>query len=67
MPYKIIYIKGEKRPWKIKNKDRNEVVGSSTSKASAEASIRARMGSENEKDALRRYVRSRKKETRKGR
>lgn len=67
MPYKIKYVKGAKRPWKIVNKDRNEVVGSSTSKASAEASIRARMGAENDQDNLRHYVKSRKKATRKGR
>ncbi len=42
MPYTIRYVKGSSRPWKIVNKDRNEVVGSSTSKAAAQASIRAR-------------------------
>jgi len=67
MPYKIRYVKGAERPWKIVNKDHNEVVGSSTSKASAEVSIRARMGAEKDQDNLRHYVRSRKKATKKGR
>ena len=67
MPYAIRYVKGSDRPYKIVNKDRNEIVGSSTSKASAEASIRARMGAENDQDNLRHYVRDRKKATKKGR
>ena len=66
MPYTIRYEKGAKRPYKIVNKDRDEVVGSSTSRADAEASVRARMGAENSSDHLRHYVRSRKKATRKG-
>lgn len=45
MPYRIVKRTGAK-PWKIINKDRNEVVGSSTSKAKAEASARARMAGE---------------------
>ena len=45
MPYKIVKRTGAK-PWKIVNKDRNEVVGSSTTKAKAEASARARMAGE---------------------
>lgn len=49
MPYKIRKVKGSKRPHKIVNKDRNEVVGSSTSKKNAEASIRARLSGEHSK------------------
>jgi len=66
MPYAIRYVKGEKRPWKIINKDRNEVVGSSTNKADAEASVRARTSAENDQDNMRHYIRSRKKATSKG-
>ena len=65
MPYRIEKRKGP-RPYKIINTDRNEVVGSSTSKAMAEMSIRHREGAENESDSLRHYVRSRKKATSKG-
>ena len=39
-------MKGEKRPWKIVKEDTGEVVGSSTSKADAEASMRARYAAE---------------------
>ena len=42
MPYTIRYEKGSKKPWKIVNLDTNKVVGSSATKAKAEASIRAR-------------------------
>ena len=66
MPYETKYVKGAKRPWKIVNTDRKEVVGSSNTKANAEASIRARTGAENDQDSLRHYVRSRKKATKKG-
>lgn len=41
MPYKIAKRGGEK-PYKIINKDTGKVVGSSTSRAKAEASARAR-------------------------
>ena len=41
MPYKIVKRSGEK-PYKIINIDKKKQVGSSTSKAKAEASIRAR-------------------------
>lgn len=41
MPYSIIKRGGE-RPYKIIKKDTGKQVGSSTSKAKAEASIRAR-------------------------
>lgn len=41
MPYKIEKRSG-KRPYKIINKDKHQVVGSSTSRAKAQASIRAR-------------------------
>lgn len=41
MPYKVVHRSGEK-PWKIIKADTGRVVGSSTSKAKAEASIRAR-------------------------
>lgn len=41
MPYKIVKRKG-KRPYKIIKTETGKVVGSSTSKQKAEASIRAR-------------------------
>ena len=49
MPYRIEFqkdnknSKGEAAPWVIINKDRNEAVGSSATKETAEASIRARL------------------------
>jgi hypothetical protein len=52
MPYRIEYqqdhknSKGEPAPWVIINKDRNEIVGSSHSRESAEASVRARLAGE---------------------
>ncbi len=52
MPYRIEYqkehknSKGENAPWVIINADRNEIVGSSHSKETAEASIRARLAGE---------------------
>lgn len=45
MPYKIVKRSGE-RPWKIIKKDTGKVVGSSTSKAKAKASVRARYAGE---------------------
>lgn len=41
MPYRIVKRTGE-RPYKIINKNTGKVVGSSTSKSKAEASVRAR-------------------------
>lgn len=52
MPYRIEFqkdhknSKGESAPWVIINEDRNEVVGSSQTKETAEASIRARFAGE---------------------
>jgi hypothetical protein len=52
MPYRIEYrethknSKGEEAPWVIVNADRDEVVGSSRTKETAEASIRARLAAE---------------------
>jgi hypothetical protein len=52
MPYRIEYqkdyvnSKDEPAPWVIINLDRNEVVGSSHSKETAEASVRARLAGE---------------------
>ena len=43
MPYKVIKRSGAK-PWKIVNKNTGKVVGSSTTKAKAQSSARARMG-----------------------
>lgn len=49
MPYRIEYqkdhknAKGEPAPWVIINEDRNEPVGSSQTKETAEASVRARL------------------------
>lgn len=45
MPYRI-ENRGGKRPWKIVNKETGAIAGSSTSKAKAEASARARMAGE---------------------
>lgn len=45
MPYKVVKRTGAK-PWKIINIDRNEVVGSSTTKKLAESSVRARLAGE---------------------
>jgi hypothetical protein len=47
MPYKIKHVKGDSRPYKIVNKETNKVVGTSKTKAKAEASVRARMSGEN--------------------
>ena len=52
MPYRIEFqkdhknSKGEAAPWVIINEDRNEIVGSSETKETAEASIRARHAGE---------------------
>lgn len=52
MPYRIDRqdghknSKGELAPWVIVNEDRNEIVGSSATRESAEASIRARLAGE---------------------
>lgn len=52
MPYRIEYLedhknsKGEPAPWVIINADREEIVGSSHSKETAEASVRARLAGE---------------------
>lgn len=48
MPYDIRKGSGSK-PYKIFNKDKGKVVGSSTSKAKAQASIRARYAGEGKK------------------
>jgi len=48
MPYKIEKRKG-KKPWKIINEDTGKVVGSSESKAKAQASIRARYAGEHKR------------------
>ncbi len=52
MPYRIDYkeghrnSKGEPAPWVIINLYRNEIVGSSQTKARAEAAVRARLAGE---------------------
>ena len=52
MPYRIEYQKDHKNskdepaPWVIINADRNEIVGSSHSQETAEASVRARLAGE---------------------
>jgi len=52
MPYNIEYredhknSKGEHAPWVIINLDRNEIVGSSQTRETAEASVRARHAAE---------------------
>lgn len=45
MPYKVVKRKGPK-PYKILRKDTGKAVGSSTSKAKALASVRARLSGE---------------------
>ena len=45
MPYKIVKRKGDK-PWKIVKSNTGEVVGSSTTKAKAESSVKARYAKE---------------------
>lgn len=40
MPYKIKYVKGDDRPYKIVNTDRDEVVGSSKTRKNAKSFIR---------------------------
>ena len=45
MPYTVKKGSGP-RPWKIVRKDTGKVVGSSTSKAEAQASVRARYAAE---------------------
>ncbi len=42
MPYDVKYVKGDKRPYKIVNRDTGEVVGSSTNREDALRSINAR-------------------------
>ncbi len=42
MPYRIVKKKGS-RPWKIVSKETGRIVGSSETKAKAEASARIRM------------------------
>ena len=52
MPYSVEYrenhrnSKGEPAPWVIMNLDRNEIVGSSQTRETAESSIRARLAAE---------------------
>jgi len=52
MPYRIEHqkdhknVKGEPAPWVIINADRNEIVGSSQTKETAESSVRARLAGE---------------------
>ena len=52
MPYRIDYqkdhknVKGKSAPWVIINEDRDEIVGSSGDKETAEASVRARYAAE---------------------
>jgi hypothetical protein len=52
MPYRVEYqeghrnSKGEPAPWVIINEDRGEVVGSSSTRSMAEASVRARLAAE---------------------
>lgn len=46
MPYTIRNAKTGEKPFKIINKNTGKIVGSSTSKAKAQASIRARYAGE---------------------
>ncbi len=48
MPYKVVKRSGS-RPWKIVKTTTGKVVGSSTTKAKAEASVRARYMAENKR------------------
>jgi hypothetical protein len=45
MPWKVVK-RGGKKPWKIVKKTTGEIVGSSTSKEQAMASVRARYAAE---------------------
>ena len=47
MPWKVVKKSGAK-PWKIVKSNTGEVVGSSSSKAKAQASVRARYANEGE-------------------
>jgi hypothetical protein len=49
MPWKVVKRGSGKRPWKIVRADTGKIVGSSTTKAKAEASVRARYASEGKK------------------
>jgi hypothetical protein len=51
MPWKIVKKSGP-RPWKIVRSDTGKVVGSSTSEAAAQASMRARYASMKGKEKL---------------
>jgi len=52
MPYRVEFkeghrnSKGEPAPWVIINEDRDEIVGSSSTRSMAEASVRARLAAE---------------------
>jgi hypothetical protein len=48
MPWKVVKRSGS-RPWKIVKTTTGKVVGSSTTKAKAEASVRARYAAENKR------------------
>lgn len=48
MPYKVVK-RGGKKPWKIIKTDTGKVVGSSATKAQAQASVRARYAGEGKK------------------
>jgi len=39
MPYRLVFMKGSARPWKIRRKDTGKEVGSSITKKAALASI----------------------------
>jgi len=49
MPYKIVKVKGARRPFKIKNRNTGETVGSSVSLEMAKKTIRARLMGEHKK------------------
>lgn len=52
MPYKVRFVRGAKKPWKIIKKSTGEVVGSSTTRELAEKSIAARYISDNQPNTL---------------
>lgn len=49
MPYEIVYVAGDDRPWKVKNKETGKIVGSSKSYHKAKASVAIRLDAEKEK------------------
>jgi len=54
MPWRVVKRGSGKKPWKIIKTSTGEVVGSSSSKAQAQASVRARYAAESGRPMTRR-------------